>query len=55
MLKLEVTPDEMNVLINALGQRPFAEVNVLLNKLVNQANSSLLAANQPVPELPPEA
>lgn len=43
MLKLEVTPEEMNLLVNALAQRPFAEVNALLAKLIAQANVSAQA------------
>lgn len=38
-IDLSLDPKEFEYLINVLAQRPFAEVNGLLQKLVQQANS----------------
>jgi hypothetical protein len=38
-INLKLDPKEFEYLINVLAQRPFAEVNGLLQKMVQQANS----------------
>lgn len=38
-LTLTVTGAELETILNALAQRPFIEVTVLINKLVAQANA----------------
>jgi hypothetical protein len=38
-VNLKLDPKEFEYLINVLAQRPFAEVNALLQKMVQQANS----------------
>jgi hypothetical protein len=38
---------EFEYVINALAQRPFAEVNALLQNLVQQANQQKAAAETP--------
>jgi len=47
-LSIELTVDEWNVVINAVAQRPFAEVSGLIHKMTQQANS-----NMPAPKSPP--
>jgi hypothetical protein len=56
-MKFEVNEKEFEYVLNVLAQRPFAEVNALLQKLVNQANMTKnitgdLAAECPA-DLPP--
>jgi hypothetical protein len=38
-IALHLNPKEFEYIINVLAQRPFAEVNGLLQKMVQQANS----------------
>jgi hypothetical protein len=38
MIKLELTPEEVQVVINALAQMPYAQVAGLIPKLIAQAN-----------------
>jgi hypothetical protein len=37
MIKLEFDINEVNMILQALGQRPFAEVNMLVGKIQQQA------------------
>ena len=46
-LSIELTVDQWNVVINAVAQRPFAEVSGLIQIMQSQAISQL-------PEPPPE-
>ena len=41
VLSLEVTVNELNVVLSALQELPHRVVNKLLNKLVDQGNSQL--------------
>lgn len=40
-MKLELTEQEVNTLLNALAQRPFAEVFQLVGKIQEQAQEQL--------------
>ena len=46
---LKLDPKEFEYLINVLAQRPFAEVNGLLQKMVQQANSGAPTATSEAP------
>lgn len=39
MIKLEVSPQTLDVIMNALGQRPWLEVNQVILDLARQANT----------------
>ncbi len=41
MLKLEFTTEEVNTILNALGQRPFIEVHRLIDSIQRQAQQQL--------------
>ncbi len=41
MLKLELTTEEINTILGALGQRPFIEVHQLIAKIRHQAQQQL--------------
>ena len=49
---LSLTVDEVNYILQALGQRPFAEVQQLIFKIKQDAESQLTPA--PTPEVAPE-
>ena len=40
-IKLELTIDEINVILEALGQMPFQQVYNIIHKIHQQANSQL--------------
>ena len=40
-LKLELTVDEVNVILEALGSLPFQQVYGIIHKIHNQANAQL--------------
>lgn len=44
---LSLTVDEVNYILQALGQRPFAEVQSLIFKIKQDAESQLAAAAAP--------
>jgi len=46
---LSLTVDEVNYILGALGQRPFAEVQQLIFKIKQDAESQLTAAPAPSP------
>ena len=48
-IKLDLTAGEVNYLLNALGQRPFAEVANLIGKIKAQGDAQF------VPPAPPAA
>jgi hypothetical protein len=50
---LSLTVDEVNYILGALGQRPFAEVQQLIFKIKQDAESQLIPA--PAPAAEPEA
>jgi len=37
-MKLEIPDQEMDKLMNALGQRPWLEINALLQSIIKQVN-----------------
>ena len=47
---IELTVAQWNIVLNAVAQRPFADVNNLVQEMVQQANSKVIAPA----ELPPE-
>lgn len=47
-IKLDLTAGEVNYVLNALGQRPFAEVAPLIGKIKTQGDAQF------VPPPPPE-
>lgn len=49
-LSIELTVNQWNVVLNAVAQRPFAEVSGLIQEMTRQANSKL-----PIPDAPEEA
>jgi maltose-binding protein MalE len=49
-----VTGQEADLIINALAQLPFAQVNGLIGKLQDQAKAQIAAANAPVVHAEPE-
>lgn len=50
ILKLELTVADTNIILNALAQRPYAEVAGIFNNIQQQAQGQL-----PPPEETPEA
>ena len=38
-IKLELTVDEINIILNALGQMPYVQVAAVIGKISNQAES----------------
>lgn len=48
-LSIELTVNQWNVVLNAVAQRPFAEVSGLIQEMTQQANSKL-----PIPDAPEE-
>jgi len=53
-LSIELTVNQWNVVLNAVAQRPFAEVSGLIQEMAQQANSKISAAPA-APEEPPES
>ena len=51
-VNLTLTVEEINYILGALGQRPFAEVQQLIFKIKQDAESQLATA--PTPEVAPE-
>lgn len=51
-IKLDLTAGEVNYLLQALGQRPFAEVANLIGKIKKQGDEQFVA---PAPSEPPAA
>ena len=47
---LNLTVDEVNYMLNCLGDRPFVQVQGLIAKIKEQGDSQLQAANQAQPE-----
>lgn len=47
-IKLDLTAGEVNYLLQALGQRPFAEVVTLINKIKAQGDTQFVP---PTPEV----
>ncbi len=47
MIKLELTLEETNKVLEALGQRPYIQVFELINKVSEQAQSQVQASQQP--------
>jgi len=47
---IELTVAQWNIVLNAVAQRPFAEVNNLVQEMVQQANSKMPAPAEPPPE-----
>lgn len=52
--EFKVTGQEADLLINALAQLPFAQVNQLIGKLQDQAKAQIALANAPKVEPEPE-
>lgn len=46
----DMTQTEAETMLNALAQRPFAEVSQLIGKLQQQAQAQMQAAQQTKPE-----
>jgi hypothetical protein len=49
-IAIELSVAQWNIVLNAVTQRPFAEVNDLVQEMIQQANSKVIAPA----ELPPE-
>jgi hypothetical protein len=49
-IKLELNIDEVNVILEALGQLPFARVYTLIGRIQEQAHAQLQPAPAPEPE-----
>ena len=45
-LKLELTVEETNLILNAVGQLPYYQVNDLVRKIQNQASVQVQAMQQ---------
>ena len=43
-VKLDMTVNELNLILAGLGKMPFEAVNSLVNKIINEAQSQLPAA-----------
>lgn len=52
-IKLDLTAGEVNYLLKALGQRPFAEVANLIGKIKTQGDAQFVAPAPPTAEPPP--
>lgn len=52
MLKIELERDELQIIVNALGDRPFREVAHFLPRLMQQANDQIDAAKAKLAEKP---
>jgi hypothetical protein len=50
-LTLTLTIEEVNIILDSLGNRPFKEVFGLINNIQNQASSQLVKSDQQV-EMP---
>ena len=48
--QFDVTQQEAELILNAIAQRPFAEVSQLMGKLQQQAQTQVQAAQQAKPE-----
>ena len=48
MIKLE--EKELNVVLMALQERPFKDVNLLVNKIIEQGNEQIEAVKKPAEE-----
>ena len=53
-LQLHLTIDEVNLLLEALGDLPFARVHTLIGSIQQQAQEQLQESNPPPDEKPPE-
>ena len=49
-IKLSFTVQEANLVLAALGQRPWAEVSGLMEKIKAEGEAQLVAAQAPAPE-----
>ncbi len=47
---IELSVAQWNIVLNAVALRPFAEVNILLQEMVQQANSKMPAPAEGPPE-----
>ena len=52
MIKLELTIDEVNMILRTLGKHPFDEVVALIQKIKQQGDAQLAAQQQ---QTPPDA
>lgn len=44
-IKLELLIDEVNIILNALSNRPYSEVAETINKIRNQGNAQITSEN----------
>ncbi len=51
-ITLQLTVEETNLILDALGQKPFVEVYNLISKVQTQASQQLQAEDQSMPEAP---
>jgi len=52
MINLALTVEQVNLILAALGQRPFVEVVDLINRIKTDAEKQLAAAHFEIPEAP---
>ena len=45
-IKLELSVDEINIILNALSNRPYVEVAELISKIQNEGNKQLSEATK---------
>ena len=55
-IQLTLTVEEVNQILNALGEQPYAKVYTLVNKIQEQAQAQLQAHESPMAQenIPPE-
>ncbi|WP_329101112.1 hypothetical protein OG792_20175 [Micromonospora sp. NBC_01699] len=51
-IRLDLTVEETNVVLEALGQLPYVRVHLLIEKVQQQATSQLQAATETAQETP---
>jgi hypothetical protein len=49
MIKLELTLDEVNVVLNTLGNLPYSQVSLLIEKIRGQSIPQLQQQTEPAP------